>query len=215
MWALFALSRYPSGVLAERFGSRTVIVVALAATSGASALLVVAPTFPLFAAALLLLGASAGLYVLVGTGFVTDQFADRTEQALGIHSNGALAGFLVTIAAIFVANRYAWRHSLTVATLLVLFVFVVFPTLTRPDSPGKPGRGLGETLHPRRPLRILCTWDCSSLAASSLRSHSKRSSPFSLVSLLTSAAFGGACSHTVLARLRSQRRCHAGCRASR
>ena len=41
MWALFALSRYPSDVLAERFGSRTVVVVALAATSGASALLVV------------------------------------------------------------------------------------------------------------------------------------------------------------------------------
>jgi predicted MFS family arabinose efflux permease len=59
--------------------------------------------------------------------------------------------------AIYVANRYTWRHSLTVTTLFALFVFVVFLILTRPDSPVKPDGSLGEALHPRRPLRILRT----------------------------------------------------------
>lgn len=86
MWALFALAHYPSGVLAERFGSRRVIVVALAATGLASGLLVVAPSFSLFAAAVLLLGSSAGLYFVVGTGFVADHFTTRTGQARGVTS---------------------------------------------------------------------------------------------------------------------------------
>ena len=158
MWALFALAHYPSGVLAERFGSRTVIVVALAATSLASGLLVVAPTFPLFAAAMLLLGGSAGLYFVVGTGFVADQFDDRTGQALGLHSaGGALAGFLVPIVAIFAANRYTWRHSLAVTTVFALFVFVTFVLLTRPNPAVKPDGSLATALHPRKPLRILRT----------------------------------------------------------
>lgn len=158
MWALFALAHYPSGVLAERFGSRTVIVVALAATGLASGLLVVAPTFPLFAAAMLLLGASAGLYFVVGTGFVTDQFDDRTGQALGLHSaGGALAGFLVPIVAIFVANRYTWRHSLAVTAVFALFVFVAFVLLTRPNPAVKPDSSLARELHPRKSLEILRT----------------------------------------------------------
>ena len=158
MWALFALAHYPSGVLAERFGARAVIVVALVATSAASALLVVTPTFPLFAAALLLLGWSAGLYFVVGTGFVADRFADRTGQALGIHSSGgALAGVLVPVVAIFVADRYTWRHSVAVTTLFAVVVVVVFVVLTRPDRPVKPDGDLVEALHPRRPLRVLRT----------------------------------------------------------
>ncbi|MDS0282746.1 MFS transporter [Haloarcula onubensis] len=156
MWALFALAHYPSGVLAERFGSRTVIVAALAATALASGLLAVAPTFPLFGAAMLLLGGSAGLYFVVGTGFVADQFDRGTGQALGLHSSGgAVAGVVVPVVAVLVADRYTWRHSLALTTLFALVVVVVFVRLTRPNQAVKPDGSLVAALHPRKPLRIL------------------------------------------------------------
>jgi len=158
MWALFALMHYPSGVIAERLGSRMVLIVALAATCLASALLAVAPTFPLFAAAMLVLGCGAGFYFVVATGFVADRFSGQTGQALGIHSSGgAFAGFLVPVVAIVIANRYTWRHSIAASSLFVLVVLIAFVSLTKPEPPAKPDVDLYKALHPRKPLGVLRT----------------------------------------------------------
>ena len=156
MWALFALMHYPSGVIAERVGSRTVLVVALAATCLASGLLAVAPTFPLFGMAMLLLGAGAGLYFVVATGFVADRFSGNTGQALGVHSSGgAVAGFFVPVVAVMIADRFTWRYSIAASSLFVLIVLVAFLYLTRPEPPVKPDVDLAAALHPRRALAIL------------------------------------------------------------
>ncbi|MFD1643607.1 MFS transporter [Halohasta litorea] len=158
MWALFALMHYPSGVIAERVGSRTVLVVALAATCLASGLLAVAPTFPLFGMAMLLLGSGAGLYFVVATGFVADRFSGNTGQALGVHSSGgAVAGFFVPVVAVMIADRFTWRHSIAASSLFVLVVLAAFVYLTRPEPPVKPDVDLVAALHPRRPLGILRT----------------------------------------------------------
>jgi MFS family permease len=67
VWATFALFQYPSGVLADRYGERRVILTALGLTAGCSLLLALSPSFLAFAAFAVLLGAGAGLYFSVGT----------------------------------------------------------------------------------------------------------------------------------------------------
>ncbi len=56
MWAAYALSQFPSGVLADRFGERYVILLAVGLTAVASLLLAAAPNYAVFAVTAVVLG---------------------------------------------------------------------------------------------------------------------------------------------------------------
>mgnify|MGYP002761639887 FL=1 len=55
MWLAYGVSQFPSGILADRYGERRVILVAVGGTTAASVLLAFAPAFPAFVAAAALL----------------------------------------------------------------------------------------------------------------------------------------------------------------
>jgi len=74
MWFAYAASQFPSGLLADRYGERRIILVAVVGTAGASALLAVAPTYGIFLLGAVVLGGVAGLHFSVATGVLADQF---------------------------------------------------------------------------------------------------------------------------------------------
>ena len=82
MWAAYALAQFPSGVLADRFGERRVILAAVGTTGAASVLLALAPTFAVFALTVVGLGVGAGLHYSVATTFIARQF-DDVGRAIG------------------------------------------------------------------------------------------------------------------------------------
>ena len=141
MWAVYALLQFPSGVVADRIGDYRVIALSLALTFLGSLLVALSPTFTLFGCFVVLLGAGAGLYFVVGTSMLTKEFRQR-GQVLGVHSAAGPAAGLVTPAlAASVAVRYGWRPALLVGAALALPVLAVFVWRVRPvNGPDRSAR---------------------------------------------------------------------------
>ena len=138
MWAAYALAQFPSGVLADRFGERRVILAAVGTTGAASVLLALAPTFAVFALTVVGLGVGAGLHYSVATTFIARQF-DDVGRAIGVHvAGGPLAGLVAPVAAAAVAVRYGWRPALLLGAVVAVPVFVVFWARIRPTEPARP-----------------------------------------------------------------------------
>ncbi|MFO7926632.1 MAG: MFS transporter [Halobacteriota archaeon] len=138
MWAAYALSQFPSGILSGRLGERRVILTALGLTATASTLLALAPSYPVFAITAVALGAGAGLHYSVATSFLARHF-DQVGRAIGIHmTGGPIAGLLAPIAAAAVGVRYGWRPALLLGAAVAIPTFTLFWLRIDPTPPARP-----------------------------------------------------------------------------
>lgn len=155
MWAAFALAQFPSGVLADRYGERRVMLAAMALTVVGSLFVAVAPSFPAFVLATVTLGAGAGLYFPVGTALLARRFENR-GRALGLHSaGGPLAGLVLPVAATAVAARFDWRAGIATGALVATVAFVLVAAFVGETPPAKPDTSVRSQLHPRSALALL------------------------------------------------------------
>ena len=144
MWLAYALAQFPSGVLGDRYGERTVILTAVGSTILASVLIAISPSIVAFMLFTVVLGAGAGLHYSVATTFLTRQF-DDIGSAIGIHvAGGPLAGLAAPPAAALVGSRYGWRVGVLLGALAALPVFVLFAWRIRPTEPRRPDQPMGE-----------------------------------------------------------------------
>lgn len=155
MWFAYALSQFPSGVLGDRLGERTVILAAVGLTAVSSLLLAVSPTFIAFFAFSIVLGAGAGLHYSVATTFLSRQY-DNIGRAIGFHvAGGPAAGLLAPVLAAVVAARYGWREALFLGTIVAVPVFVLFAWKIRPTEPRRPEQPIGERFRLRPLIELL------------------------------------------------------------
>jgi MFS family permease len=146
MWFAYGFSQFPSGVLADRFGERRVILVAVGGTTAMSLLLAAVPVFPAFVLAAVLLGLAAGLHYAVATTLLSRTF-DDLGTAVGLHSlGGPLAGLVAPVAATWVGFRYGWRPGVSLAAVVGVPVFVLFARRVRPTEPRRPDQPMSERL---------------------------------------------------------------------
>ena len=146
MWLAYGVSQFPSGILADRYGERRVILVAVGGTTAASVLLAFAPAFPAFVAAAALLGLVAGLHYAVATALLSRTF-DDLGTAVGLHSvGGPLAGLVAPVAAAWVGVRYGWRPAVALAALVGVPIVVLFAGFVRPTEPRRPDQPMRERL---------------------------------------------------------------------
>lgn len=141
MWLAYAAAQFPSGLLADRYGERSVILVAVGGTAITSLLLAASPSYSAFALSAVALGAVAGLHFSVATSLLT-RILPQAGSAIGIHTAGApLAGLLVPMAAATLGAWLSWRWALALGAGIavpsaVLFAMVVRPApAVRPDTP--------------------------------------------------------------------------------
>lgn len=126
MWAAYALSQYPSGILADHFGERKIILLAVGLTAVASILLAASPTFSVFFLMTVGLGIGAGLHYTVATTFLAKHF-EQVGKAIGVHvAGGPLAGLIAPVAAVAVGVRYGWRSAMVLGALAAIPVFALF-----------------------------------------------------------------------------------------
>ncbi|MFC7045886.1 MFS transporter [Halobacteriaceae archaeon GCM10025711] len=155
MWTAYALTQFPSGVLGDRFGERRVILTAVGLTAVTSAVLAVSPSFPVFFAVVVLLGAAAGLHYSVATTLLTKQF-DSIGRAIGVHvAGGPLAGLLAPVAAAYVGTRFGWRAAIAVGAVVALPVFAMFWFGVRSTVPDRPDQPLKERFDPGEVVALL------------------------------------------------------------
>ncbi len=181
MWAAYALTQFPSGILGDRFGERRTILAAVGLTAAASGLLALSPTFPIFAVLVFCLGIAAGLHYIVATSLLTRNF-EQTGRAIGFHVTGApLAGLVSPAVAAVVATRYGWRAAVLIGTVVAVPTFALFFWFVELEPARFPDRPM------RDRLEIGPITNCSAGGLSciqrgcpySARSHGRRRPPFS------------------------------------
>jgi len=144
MWLAYGAAQFPSGVLADRYGERLVILVAVGGTAAMSVVLGLAPVFPAFVLAAVLLGLVAGLHYAVATTLLSRTF-DDIGTAFGLHSvGGPLAGLVAPVAAAGVGFRYGWRPAVALAAVVGAPVFLLFAWRVRPTEPRRPDQPMRE-----------------------------------------------------------------------
>ncbi len=152
MWMAYFASQFPSGVLADRFGERPVILIAIGGTAVASLFLSLAPLFTLFVLGTIALGGVAGLHYSVATTLLTRTY-DEIGTAIGVHnSGGPAAGLIAPPIAAWIGVRYGWRPAVAIGTAMAIPVFVLFALRVRPTEPRRPDQPVGERLFAFRPL---------------------------------------------------------------
>lgn len=138
MWVMYAASQFPSGLLADRYGERTIILIAVAGTAVASGLLAAAPSYAVFLIAAMALGGVAGLHFSVATSLLT-RILPHTGSAIGIHTAGApLAGLLIPLAAGAIGAQLGWRWAVALGIVVALPAVVLFAVVVRPTAPARP-----------------------------------------------------------------------------
>ena len=142
MWLGYALSQFPSGLLADRYGERSIILVAVGGTAVASALLAFAPSYPVFLVGTAVLGVVAGLHYSVATSLLT-RTTDQIGTAIGIHTAGApVAGVLVPVAAGAVGAWMGWRWALGLGAAFAVPVVLLVVYVVRARPPVRPDQSV-------------------------------------------------------------------------
>jgi MFS family permease len=155
MWLAYALAQFPSGLLADRYGERRIILVAVGGTAIASGLLAASPTYAVFLVGTVVLGGVAGLHFSVATSLLT-RTLPNTGSAIGIHTAGApVAGVLVPLAAGAVGVWLGWRWAVALGLVVALPTALLFAAVVRPIEPVRPGESVWSRLRVRPLFELL------------------------------------------------------------
>jgi len=155
MWAVYALAQFPSGVLADRFGERRLLLTGLAGTVVGAAAVAVAPSLVLFGAALVVLGTGSGLFFSPGSSLLSRVYDDHGGALSALTAGGAVAGVIFPASAGLIGVRYGWRVAVAAAALVALPVVLATLLFVPKTPPAAPSRGLSELLNVGRILSVL------------------------------------------------------------
>ena len=115
----------PSGVLADRWGSKRVIILSLLGGGILSLLVAVSPNVNFLAIALIVMGLAAGLYHPAGLALIT-RGVDKKSIGLGYHGLAGNLGVAFTPAiAGAIAGAFSWRLAFVVFGILSIFLAVI------------------------------------------------------------------------------------------
>ncbi len=155
LWMTYFLSQFPSGILADRFGERPVILVAVGGTAITSLLIALSPVFGIFLVATLALGAVAGLHYSVATTLLTRTY-DNIGSAIGVHNGGGpLAGLIAPALAAWVAVTWDWRAAIAIGAATAVPIYVLFAWQVEPTEPRRPDQPMRERLELEPLLAVL------------------------------------------------------------
>ena len=140
MWIAYGLTQYPSGILADRFGEKRIILLAVGGTAVLSFVAGIAPLFPVLFLGLVGIGGVAGLHYTVASTLLSRTY-DDIGTAIGFHSLGApAAGLIAPIASAWIGVRYGWRPAVALVVLVAVPIFVLFLWKVNPTPPRRSAR---------------------------------------------------------------------------
>jgi ACS family hexuronate transporter-like MFS transporter len=130
IWVAYAIGQVPSGILADRYGERTILTAGLTIVAGAVSLVVLAPsTWSLFAATGLV-GVGLSLYPVARITVLSELYPDRIGRVLGVTMAAGDTGQTVLPLVAGVLIGLAWQAGLVfVVPLLVVVAIAVWRAL--------------------------------------------------------------------------------------
>ena len=149
------LSNGPIGLLADRVGSRTVMVVGLVLTGLVSVALAQAGDYAQLLVLLLALGIISGTYHAPAAAMISRLFSSRVRgAAMGFHITGGHLSFFAAplLAAYLATTTGTWRTSYLWFAIVPIALGVVLWFITPPDRPVRVG---GDLVAPFREIRTV------------------------------------------------------------
>jgi MFS family permease len=133
MYLVYGLSAIPAGFLADRFGSRRMLIAAATGCAASLFVTATATTFPVLAVGLVSLGVSAGVYHPSGLSLLSRGVTPAERgRAIGIHGAGGNLGEALAPAwAAFFAAVFDWRIGFVAAGALSLACAALAASLPR------------------------------------------------------------------------------------
>lgn len=136
----------PAGFVADRLGSRRMLVITMVAASGCSLLVALSTNVAMLAVTLTALGAAIGLYHPSGLSLISRN-VEKRGLAMGYHGMAGNMGVALTpLFASGVASFWGWRGPyfvLAVVTLAVAAVILLAPFRERAGRPEGAGQATG------------------------------------------------------------------------
>ncbi|UPV76746.1 MFS transporter (plasmid) [Halorussus limi] len=119
MWAAYAVTQFPAGMMVDRIGERTTLAASAVVTAAGAAALTFAPSFAVFVLGSVLFGLGSGLYAPPRVTVLSRIYPDRDGTALGVtFAVGNLGAAALPLVAGALAVWVHWRLG---------FGFVVIP----------------------------------------------------------------------------------------
>lgn len=146
---VYALMQFPSGLLADRFGSVTVLGAGGLIAAGAAFVLAVDVPFMISVGAMLLLGAGTGTLKTVGVQLLSRAYPSRTGRALGVFDTFGTFGGVAAPAAVVVFAGLpgvfgaGWRTTFLLAGVVGLGVVALFTNRVPARLPDDTGLARG------------------------------------------------------------------------
>jgi predicted MFS family arabinose efflux permease len=150
------LAGIPSGILADRFGSRFTMLVALSLTTAGALLFPVFPHFIWMLACRMLIGLGGGA-ALVSCGHACAQLGKYEPQGQGLNAGAAQLGSgLGLVSMTFLQGLLGWRDALFVCGILGIITWIVWlwypKEVHAPDSDNRPAE------NPALAIRTPAVW---------------------------------------------------------
>ena len=142
----YGISQLPAGWLADRIGTRILILVGISGVALCGLMVGLSPTYIMMVVFLVLLGVTGGGYHPSASPLVSASVEPQNQgQALGLHQIGGTASFFLTpLIASGIAIALGWRGTFivlaipTIAFGIVLYLLLGRRGYTRKDEPQAP-----------------------------------------------------------------------------
>jgi len=171
MWAAYATTQFPAGILLDRFGERPTMVVSVLATGSGALALTLAPSFVLFALGAVLFGLGSGLYAPPRVTVLSRAYPERDGTALGVtFAVGNLGAAMLPVIAAVLAVWFGWRagFAVVVPPLVVVAVGLWLFVPKQGASGTEGGRAISQTasrlLTAVTSRRVILAWTAMTLA---------------------------------------------------
>lgn len=164
LWASIALTQFPSGLLSDELGHRTVLVPTMLAAGVAVAALAWLEALPAFLVLIVLVGVGTGAFPTVARALLSSRFGEDRGRAFGVFGGaGDAAGVATPLVATAAIAAGVWRVTFLAIGAAVVLAAVGFHVLLasdydvrRPSVLGPGRESLAEVLRPGVPVAILC-----------------------------------------------------------
>ncbi|MEF8840531.1 MAG: MFS transporter [Haloarculaceae archaeon] len=164
LWAAIALTQFPSGLLSDELGHRTVLVPTMLAAGVTVAALAWLEALPAFLILVVFVGVGTGAFPTVARALLSSRFGEDRGRAFGVFGGaGDAAGVATPLVATAAIAAGVWRVAFLAVGAAVVLAAAGFHVLLagdydfrRPPVLG-PGRdSFAEVLRPGVPVAILC-----------------------------------------------------------
>jgi len=164
LWGSIALTQFPSGLLSDELGHRTVLVPTMVAAGVAVAALAWLAALPAFLVLVVLVGVGTGAFPTVARALLSSRFGEDRGRAFGVFGGaGDAAGVATPLVATAAIAAGVWRTTFLAAGGALVLAAAGFHLLLdgayrfrRPSLVGPGQDALSEVLRPGVPLAILC-----------------------------------------------------------